>query len=101
MSKVVKNQPNSNQRKTLKLECAKEFNKLLEDYNKQVVLQMMHILHFNFGFGKKRLSRFLFKLKEMQANNIKRYEVTDDDIPDICEIQLRDAGIKLEDFFEV
>jgi hypothetical protein len=98
--RLNKNEPNAAQRKVLKQECKKEFFNLLEMYNKQVSLQIMHILHFDFGFGKKRLRKFFEKLKTMQQRLIDRYELTDNDVPDICEIQLRDAGINFEDFFE-
>ena len=101
MSTVYKNQPNSGQRRALKKQCEEDFFKLLEGYNRQVALQIMHILHFNFGFGEKRLKRFFQKLKEMQAFNIERYEITDEEVPDICEIQLRGAGIRFEDYFEM
>ena len=97
----INNKPNAKQKKVLKEECRKEFHKLLEHYNKQVALQVMNILHFDYGFGEKQLRQFFFKLKEMQARYIERYEVVDDDVPDICEIQLRDAGINFEDFFEM
>lgn len=98
--RLNKDQPTARQKKALKEECRKEFFNLLENYNKQVSLQIMHILHFDFGFGKKRLMDFFGKLKQMQAGHIERYEVKDDDVPDICEIQLRDAGINLEEFFQ-
>ena len=97
----INNKPNAKQKKVLKEECRKEFHKLLEHYNRQVALQVMNILHFDYGFGEKRLRQFFFKLKDMQARYIERYEVKDDDVPDICEIQLRDAGINFEDFFEM
>ena len=94
------NRPNSKQKRALKEECRKEFHNLLKTYNKQVALQVMHILHFDYGFGEKRLMDFFKKLKAMQNRHIERYEVGDDDVPDICEIQLRDDGIRFEDFFE-
>ena len=96
----IYNQPTAKQKKALHAECKKEFFNLLETYNRQVALQIMHILHFNYGFGEKRLRQFFEKLKEMQARNIDRYDATDIDVPDICEIQLRDAGINFEEFFE-
>lgn len=96
----IHNQPTAKQKKALRVECKKEFYNLLEMYNRQVALQIMHILHFDYGFGAKRLRQFFEKLKEMQARNIERYDVIDNDVPDICEIQLRDAGIKFEEFFE-
>ena len=37
-------------------------------------------------------------MAEMQIKNIARYEVADGEIPDICEIQLRDSGINVEEF---
>ena len=95
------NKPNSQQKKALREQCKIEFFNLLEHYNRQVSLQIMYILHFSFGFGKKRLMRFFTQLKEMQAQHIERYEVTDDDVPDICEIKLRERGINFNDFFEV
>jgi hypothetical protein len=97
----INNKPNAKQKKVLKEECRKEFHKLLEHYNRQVALQVMNILHFDFGFGEKRLRQFFFELKEMQARYIERYEVEDDDVPDICEIQLREAGINIDDILEV
>lgn len=96
----IYNQPTAKQKKVLKQECEKQFFNCLETYNRQVALQIMHILHFDYGFGEKRLYQFFIKLKQMQARNIERYDVIDDDVPDICEIQLRDAGIEFEKFFE-
>ncbi|MEE1049231.1 MAG: hypothetical protein U0M60_17650 [Clostridia bacterium] len=96
----INNQPTAKQKKVLRQECKKEFFNLLEMYNRQVALQIMHILHFDYGFGEKRLYQFFVKLKQMQARNIERYDVVDDDVPDICEIQLRDAGIDFNKIFE-
>ena len=100
MSRVFKNQPNSNQKKTLHQECVREFDKLLELYNRQVALQVLHILRFKCGWGKKRLRRFSDWMKEMQITTVERYEATDNDVPDICEIQLRDSGINLDEFLK-
>jgi galactokinase len=80
-------------------ECVKEFDKLLSTYNKQVALQVLHILRFDFGWGQQRLKQFSDKLAEMQIKTISKYEATDEEVPDICEIQLRDSGINLEEFF--
>ena len=100
VSKIYKNQPNANQRKTLRQECVKEFEKLLEEYNRQVALQMLYVLRFEFGFGQERLRRFSDKLAEMQITTIDRYEATDGDVPSICEIKLRDSGINVEEFLK-
>lgn len=98
--RINNNQPNAAQRKALRAECVKEFDKLLADYNRQVALQVLYILRFNFGFGQERLKRFSDKLAEMQITTIDRYEATDGDVPDICEIKLRDSGINVEEFLK-
>ena len=86
--------------KVIEQESLKQFDKLLDEYNRQVALQVLHILHFDFGFGQQRLKKFSDKLAEMQIKTLDRYEVTDEDVPDICEIQLRDSGINLEEFLK-
>ena len=58
MNVRLNKQPTAKQRKELKKECKNEFFHLLELYNKQVSLQIMHTLHFDFGFGEKRLNAF-------------------------------------------
>ena len=98
--RINNNQPNASQRKALRAECVKEFDKLLTDYNRQVALQVLYILRFDFGFGQERLRRFSDKLAEMQITTIDRYEATDGDVPSICEIKLRDSGINVEEFLK-
>lgn len=94
--RITNNKPNSAQRRALHQECVKEFDKLLAIYNRQVALQVIHILRFDFGFGQQRLKQFSDKLAEMQIKTIDRYEATDGEVADICEIQLRDSGIDVK-----
>lgn len=94
--RINNNTPNASQRKALRQECVKEFDKLLALYNRQVALQVLHILRFDFGFGQQRLKQFSDKLTEMQIKTIDRYETTEGEVPDICEIQLRESGIDLK-----
>lgn len=94
--RINNNTPNASQRKVLRQECVKEFDKLLSLYNRQVALQVFHILRFDFGFGQQRLKKFSDKLAEMQIKTIDRYEATQSEVPDICEIQLRESGIDLK-----
>ncbi|MEE1005591.1 MAG: hypothetical protein U0L66_00165 [Acutalibacteraceae bacterium] len=94
--RIHKNQPNAAQRKVLRAECVKEFDKLLAEFNREVALQVLYILRFDFGFGQERLKKFADKLAEMQNNTVHRYEVKDGEIPDICEIKLRDSGIDVD-----
>lgn len=98
MKARIKNPLNSKQQKILEQECIKEFDRLLEAYNKEVVLQVMYILRFEYGFGQKRLKEFFDKLALMQVKAINRYEVKNEEIPDICEIKLRESGIDLSEF---
>ena len=95
-----RNQPNAQQKKVLVQECERIFAKHLDAYNREATLQILHILHFDFGFGEKRLRKFFEKLSQMQEKYTERYEVKEEDVPDICEIQLRDAGINIEDFLK-
>lgn len=98
--RIYNNQPNAAQRKVLRSECVKEFDKLLSLYNREVALQVLYILRFDFGFGQERLKKFADKLAEMQNNTVHRYEVKDGEIPDICEIKLRDSGIDVKKILE-
>ena len=98
--RIHNNQPNAAQRKALRAECVKEFDKLLEFYNKQVALQVLYILRFDFGFGQKRLERFSDTLREMQIRTLDRYDATDGEVADICEIKLRESGIDIKKILE-
>lgn len=98
--RINNNQPNAAQRKALRAECVKEFDKLLADYNRQVALQVLYILRFDYGFGQERLKRFSDRLAEMQITTIDRYEATDGDVPAICEIKLRESGINVEELLK-
>ena len=98
--RINNNQPNAQQRKALRSECVKEFDKLLELYNKQVALQVMHILRFDYGFGQQRLKEFSDKLEKMQIKTMDRYVATDEEVPDICEIQLRESGINVDEILK-
>lgn len=98
--RINNNQPTAAQRKVLRQECASEFKKLLGMYNRQVALQILYILHFDYGFGQKRLDTFADKLKLMQNSTAERYEIIDDDVPDICEIKLKEAGIDLTELLK-
>jgi hypothetical protein len=79
--------------KSVKDDIRKEFEKLLDNYNYEAAVQVLHILHFEFGFGEQRLQRFANKLREMQREQRERYELQDEDTPWICEEQLRQNGI--------
>lgn len=70
--RIYNNQPNAAQMKVLRAECVKEFDKLLSLYNREVALQVLYILRFDFGFGQERLKKFADKLAEMQNNTVHR-----------------------------
>ena len=79
--------------KKVKDDIAKQFYKHLDKYNYDASVQVMHILHFEFGFGEKRLKRFAELLNQMQQEQKERYELENEDTPWICEEQLRQSGI--------
>lgn len=92
--------PSAARRRALKKECIREFDELLSKFNRQVVLQVLYILRFDFGFGQERLNKFADKLNAMQITTVEKYEVKDDDVPNICEMKLRDSGIEVDRFFD-
>lgn len=98
--RINKNEPNAAQRKALRNEVVKEFNKLLEIYNREAAVQVLHILHFDFGFGQQRLQKFADKLKEMQIGQEQRYELPESDTPWLCEKQLKEDGIDIEELLK-
>lgn len=93
--RIHKNEPNAEQRKALRKEVVKEFNKLLKRYNHDTAMQVIHILHFDFGFGQQRLQKFADKLTEMQIVQKERYELPESDTPWLCEKQLQEDGIDI------
>lgn len=95
MSKVVKNQLNANQKKTIN----NEFLKLLDDYDRQTAIADMCVLRFDEGYGMKRLKRHLKRLIEFQKTIRERYEACEDDVSSICEIRLRESGIDVDELF--
>ena len=97
--RILKNEPNSAQRRALKQEVAKEFNKLLERYNRQVSAQILYVLRFEYGFGQQRLQKFADKLAAMQINMEYTYELPEDDTPFLCELKLRESGIDVDKLF--
>ena len=98
--RITNNQPNSAQRKILRQECIKQFDEYLSLYNREVALQVLHILRFDFNFGQERLQKFSDKLAEMQIKTISKYEATDGEVADICEIQLRNSGIDVKELLK-
>ena len=85
--------PGGNLSKSVKNDIAKQFYLLLDKYNYEASVQVIHILHFEFGFGEKRLKRFAELLNQMQQEQKERYELENVDTPWICEEQLRQSGI--------
>lgn len=85
--------PGGNLSKSVKNDIAKQFYLLLDKYNYEASVQVIHILHFEFGFGEKRLKRFAELLNQMQQEQKERYELENEDTPWICEEQLRQNGI--------
>ena len=98
--RINNNTPNASQRKALRQECVKEFDKLLALYNRQVALQVLYILRFDYGFGQQRLEQFSKHLAEMQIRTLDRYDATDGEVADICEIKLRESGIDVKKILE-
>lgn len=98
--KCFTKRPSAKQDKLIKQECRKEFAKLLDQYNREAAIQVLHILHFDFGFGEKRLQRFADKLNEMQRTQKETYELDYSDTAWLCEKQLTDVGLNVDKILE-
>lgn len=81
--------------KSVQEDIKKQFIKLLDTYNYDAACQILHILHFEFGWGEKRLQKFADCLTQMQKEQKERYELDDEDTPWICAEQLRKDGIDI------
>lgn len=88
--------PGGNLSQSVKDDISKQFQKLLDTYNRDACLQVLHILHFEFGFGEQRLIKFASLLAKMQKEQKERYELQDEDTPWLCEVQLKRSGIDVE-----
>lgn len=86
--------------KAVREECQRQFDELLNGYNRQVALQLLHVLHFDYGFGQQRLATFANRLKEMQTGMRSRYELTESDTAWLCEQQLRSDHIDVDTLLE-
>lgn len=94
--RINNNQPTATQRKVLRQECVKEFDKLLAEYNRQVAVQILYLLHTDYGFGNERLAKFADKLKQMQIDLEDKYEMGNDCMWWVCEQKLKESGIDVE-----
>ena len=94
--RINNNTPNASQRKALRQECVKEFDRLLEKYNRQVAVQILYLLHTDYGFGNERLAKFADKLKQMQIDLEDKYEMGNDCMWWLCEQKLKESGINVE-----
>lgn len=98
--RINSNKPTATQRKALREECVKEFDKLLANYNRQAAIQILHILRFDYGFGQKRLKEFSDRLKALQDRTTVKYELEEGDTIWICKKELEESGIDLKEFLE-
>lgn len=80
---------------SVKEDIKRQFIRMIDTYNYEAAMQVLHILHFEFGFGQKRLQQFANSLTQMQKEQKERYELEDDDTPYLCEEQLRRSGIDI------
>ena len=98
--RINREEPTAAQRRALKAEWVKEFDKQLADYNRISAVQILHILHFDYGFGQQRLKKFAEKFANMQLKTIDHYGMTDEDTPWLCEKQLKEDGINIDEIFK-
>jgi hypothetical protein len=91
--RITKNEPTSAQKKVL----MQEFDKLLVNLNRDVYVQLLHFFRFKRGYGKKRLKVLANDLKDTLDGIHARYELSESDTVWICEKQLKESGINVDD----
>jgi hypothetical protein len=96
----INNKPNEAQKKILRQECIKEFDRLIENMNRDVYIQLLHFFKFKRGYGQKRLEALSKDLKEALEGIHARYELSESDTAWICERQLIDSGIDISRLLE-
>lgn len=94
--RLTKNEPTASQKKAL----MQEFDKLLENLNHDVYVQLLHFFRFKRGYGKKRLKALADDLKDTLDGIHARYELSESDTVWICEKQLKDSGINVDELLK-
>ena len=84
------------ERDAVTVECERQFAELLKDFNRQAAVQVLYVLHVEYGFGQSRLEDFARKLTAVQTGLETRYEMKRDDTPFLCETRLRADHIDVD-----
>lgn len=100
--KINKCQPNSAQRKALRGEVVKEFDALLENFNHDVMIQLLYMFHFKprYKYGQKRLKQLNKDIAEALEGLNARYELSVNDTAWLCEKKLKEDGIDVDELFK-
>ena len=92
----INNKPTAAQRKVLREECVKEFNTLLENFNRDITIQLLYLFRFKYGYGQKRLLQLTKELNETLRDLHARYELSESDTSWVCEKKLKESGIDVD-----
>lgn len=98
--RIYNNQPNAAQRKVLRAECVKEFDTLLENFNHDVMVQLLYLFHFKYGFGQKRLKQLNRDIAQALEGLHARYELSVNDTAWLCEKKLAEDGINIDELLK-
>lgn len=100
--KINKCQPTSAQRKVLKSEVKMEFDTLLENFNREVMIKLLYMFHFKprYKYGQKRLKQLNKDIAEALEGIEARYELSVNDTAWLCEKKLREDGIDVDELFK-
>lgn len=98
--RIYNNQPNAAQRKVLRAECVKEFDTLLENFNHDVMVQLLYLFHFKYGFGQKRLKQLNKDIAQALEGLHARYELSVNDTAWLCEKKLAEDGINIDELLK-
>lgn len=92
--------PTSAQKRALKRQVSIEFNKLLDGFIRDVNIQIYYVLHFEKGYGEKRLRDFAVTFNRVMNDLVKKYEMDEKDKTFLCELKLKQDGIDVDELLK-
>lgn len=95
--RIQKEEPTPIQKRALEREATRQFLSLIDKYNRDAIIMMCNTLYFKFNFTEEQLKEFCREFTNVQKERQERYDMPEADVPWLCEIQLRDEGINIEE----
>lgn len=86
------------ERKAMEIEIRKEIAVQMKENAKDIDSMILWFLHFEFGFGKKKLRRAYDRMEPMMKQLIEHYEMDDSEKGYLCRYQLKNYGVDIDEW---